>query len=124
MLTFEILALVMTAAGCILGTRFILAGGAVLKEWGIESSPGALILFRRIGAMYFGVALIFFLERTAAPSELRSAACLVMGGAIWLLASLGLYEFLARRVSAGIFRSIVAETVLGAGFIWVWWDGR
>jgi hypothetical protein len=50
--------------------------------------------------------------------------CLVTGGAIALLACLGLFEFLARRVSAGVFRSVVAEAVLAAGFVWVWWGGR
>ena len=55
---------------------------------------------------------------------MRSAVCLVAGGAIALLACLGLFEFLARRVSAGVFRSVVAEAALAAGFVWVWWGGR
>jgi len=96
----------------------------VLKEWGVEKTAGALILFRRIGAIYFGLALMFFLGRTAALSEIRSALCLVMGGTIGLLACLGLFEFLARRVGSGIFRAVVAEAAVGAGFIWVWWSGR
>lgn len=96
----------------------------MLHEWGLESTTGALILFRRIGAMYLGLALMFFLGRTAAPSDIRSAVCLVMGGTSELLACLGLSEFLARRVSAGIFRSVFAEAVLGAGFFWVWWGGQ
>jgi hypothetical protein len=123
-MTFQVIALVMTCAGCLLGVRFIFAGGSVLKEWGIEATAGSLILFRRIGAIYLGLALIFFLGRAAAPSDLRSAVSLVTGGAIALLACLGLFEFLARRVGAGVFRSIVAEAVLAAGFIWVWWGGR
>jgi hypothetical protein len=122
-MTFQVIALVMTCAGCLLGVRFIFAGGSVLKEWGIEATAGSLILFRRIGAIYLGLALMF-LGRAAAPSDLRSAVCLVTGGAIALLACLGLFEFLARRVGAGVFRSIVAEAVLAAGFIWVWWGGR
>ncbi len=122
-MTFEILALVMTVACIVLGARFIFFGGSVLKEWGLESTTGALILFRRMGLMYLGLALMFFLGRTAGPSDIRSAVCLVMGGTAILLAGLGLYEFLARRVSAGIFRSAVAEAVLGAAFIWVWWVG-
>ena len=122
-MTFEILALVMTIACIVLGARFIFFGGSVLKEWGLESTTGALILFRRMGLMYLSLALMFFLGRTAGPSEIRSAVCLVMGGTAILLAGLGLYEFLARRVSAGIFRSAVAEAVLGAAFIWVWWVG-
>ena len=122
-MTFGILALVMTFACCALGIRFVFFGGSVLKEWGLESTAGALILFRRMGLMYLGLALMFFLGRTAAPSEIRSAVCLVIGGTALLLAGLGLFEFLARRVSAGIFRSVIAEAVLGAAFIWVWWAG-
>ena len=81
-MTFRIMALIMTCAGCLLGLRFIFAGGSVLKEWGVETTAGSLILFRRIGAMYLALALMFFLGRAAAPSDLRSAVCLVMGGAI------------------------------------------
>lgn len=122
-MTFGILALVMTVACCALGIRFIFFGGSVLKEWGLESTAGALILFRRMGLMYLGLALIFFLGRTAGPSEIRSMVCLIMGGTAIVLAGLGWFEFLARRVSAGIFRSVIAEAVLGAAFIWVWWAG-
>ena len=122
-MTFEILALVMTVACCALAVRFIFFGGSVLKEWALESTTGALILFRRMGLMYLGLALMFFLGRTAGPSDIRSAACLVLGGTAMLLAGLGLYEYLARRVSAGILRSVVAEAVLGAAFVWVWWAG-
>ena len=122
-MTFQIMALIMTCAGCLLGLRFIFAGGAVLKEWGVEATAGSLILFRRIGAIYLGLALMFFLGRAAAPSDLRSAVCLVTGGAIALLACLGLFEFLARRVGVGVFRSVVGEAALAVGFFWAWWVG-
>ena len=123
-MSFQVIALVMTGAGCLLGIRFIFAGGSVLKEWGIEVTAGSIALFRRIGAIYLGLALMFFLGRAAAPSDFRSAVCLVTGGAIALLACLGFFEFLARRASAGIFRSVIGEAVLAAGFVWVWWGGR
>jgi len=123
-MTFQIMALITTAAGCLLGLRFIFAGVSVLKEWGLEATAGSLVVFRRIGVIYLGLALMFLLGRDAAPSDLRSAVCLVTGGVIALLACLGLLEFLARRVSAGIFRSVVGEAVLAAGFLWVWWGGR
>lgn len=123
-MTFQIMALIMTVAGFLLGLRFIFAGGSVLKEWGIEVTAGSLVVFRRIGAIYLGLALMFFLGRAAGPSDLRSAVCLVTGGVIALLACLGLFEFLARRASVGIFRSVVAEAVLAVGFVWVWWGGR
>ncbi len=122
-MTFHVMALIMTCAGCLLGLRFLFASGAVLKEWGVEATAGSLVVSRRIGAIYLGLALIFFLGRGAAPSDLRSAVCLVTAGGIALLACLGLFEFLARRASAGIFRSVVAEAVLAAAFVWVWWGG-
>jgi hypothetical protein len=123
-MTFRVMAIIMTCAGCLLGLRFIFAGGSVLKEWGIEATAGSLVISRRIGAIYLGLALMFFLGRAATPSDLRSAVCLVTGGAIALLACLGLFEFLAGRVSAGIFVSVAAEAVLASGFVWVWWGGR
>lgn len=123
-MNFQIMALVVTAAGCLLGVRFIFAGRSVLKEWGMDETTGALVLFRRIGAIYLGFSVMFFLGRAAGPSDIRSAVCLVAGGVIALLACLGLFEFLARRASAGIFRSIAGEAVAAAGFIWIWWSGR
>ena len=123
-MTFKVMAFVMTFAGSVLGLRFIFAGASVLKEWGIEAADGPLVICRRIGALYLGVALMFFLGRTAGPSELRSAVCVGMGGAIALLAFLGLFELWAGRVSAGIVVPSIVETVLAAGFVWVWWGGR
>jgi hypothetical protein len=67
---------------------------------------------------------MFFLGRTAAPSDLRSAVCLGMGGAIALLACLGLFELRAGRVSSGIIVPAIVEMVLAAGFAWAWWGGR
>jgi hypothetical protein len=123
-MTFKTMALVMTFAGCLLGLRLIFAAGSVLDEWGIEATTGSLVVSRRIGAIYLGLALMFFLGRAATPSDIRSTVCLVTGGAIAMLACLGLFEFLAGRVGAGIFRSVVAEALLAAGFVWVWWRGR
>jgi hypothetical protein len=123
-MTFQLMSLIMTCAACLLGLRFIFAGGSVIEEWGIEATAGSLVVSRRIGTLYLGLALMFFLGQAAAPSDLRSAVCLVTGGAIALLACLGLFEFRAGRVTAGIFRSVVAEAVLAAGFVWVWWGGR
>jgi hypothetical protein len=113
----------MTAAACLLALRFIFSGGGVLKEWGIEVTAVDLILSRRLGVIYLGLALMFFLGRNAAPSDFRSAVCLVMGGAVAVLAFLVLFEFLARRASAGIFRSVVDEALLAAAFVWVRWGG-
>ena len=121
---FKTLAFVMTFAGSVLGLRFIFAGASVLKEWGIEVSEGPLVICRRLGVLYLGLALMFFLGRAAPPSELRSALCLGMGVVSALLGGLGLFEFAARRVSAGIIVPAIVEFVLAAGIFWVWWGGQ
>ncbi|MFO0748330.1 MAG: hypothetical protein U1F43_22110 [Myxococcota bacterium] len=123
-MTFEMMAYVMSVAGCVLGLRFIFAGASVLKEWGLEVTDGALVICRRLGAVYLGLALMFFLGRGAAPSDLRSAVCLGVGGASALLAGLGLFERRAGRVGSRIIVPAIVEIVLAAGFVWTWWSGR
>lgn len=123
-MTFQVLAMIMACAAGVLGVRFICAGGSVLKEWGFESTAGALVVCRRLGAIYLGLACMFFLGQSAGPSSLRSAVCLAMGGTVALLACLGLFEFLSGRAKGGIFASILAEAVLTAGFAWVWLGGQ
>jgi len=122
-MTFKIIAYVMSVAGLILGLRFIFAGASLLKEWGIQATDGPLVICRRLGAVYLGLALMFFLGRTAAPSDLRSAVCLGMGAASALLACLGLFELWARRVSSRIIVPAIVEMVLAGGFVWVWCGG-
>lgn len=123
-MTFKIMALLMTFAGSVLGLRFIFAGASVLKEWGLEATDGSVVMGRRIGALYLGLALMFFVGRTAGPSDLRSAVCLGMGAATALLACLGFFERRVGRVSSGIIVPAIIEAVFAAGFAWAFWEGR
>lgn len=121
-MTFETLALITAAAGTLLGFGFLLSGRFMLKQWGMDATDAALVMSRRIGAVYLGIALLFFLGRSsepAGPSGLRSAVCAGLGVAIGLLACLGLFELKAGRVSKGILVSTVVEVVLSASFFWV-----
>lgn len=123
-MTFKTMAWVMTLAGPVLGLRFIFIGDSVLREWGLAVTEAPLVICRRVGILYLGLALMFFLGRNAPPSELRSAVCLGVGGAIALLAAHGVIERAAGRVSTGIIVPAIVEAVLAAGFAWVWWRGR
>jgi hypothetical protein len=122
--TFKIMAYVTAIAGSALGLRFIWFGASVLAQWGIETTAGALVMCRRIGAFYVGLALMVGLGRDAAPSDLRSAVCLGIGAVSALLAGLGLWERSAGRVTSGILIPAIVEVVLAAGFAWAWWVGR
>jgi len=123
-MSFKIMAYVTTVAGSLLGLRFIFFGPSVLKQWGIEPSDGSVVMCRRYGALYLGLVVLFFLGRNAAASDLRSAVCLGTGGAIALLAGLGLWELSAGRVTSGIIAPVIVEAVIAAGFGWAWWSGR
>lgn len=118
-MTFEVLSLITAGAGALLGCGFLLSGRFMLKQWGLDATAAALVMGRRIGVVYLGFALLFFLGRSAGPSELRSAVCLALGGAIGLLACLGLLELKAGRVNQGILVSTVVEVSLSASFFWV-----
>ena len=123
-MTFKNMAYLMAVGCSVLGLRFIFAGASLLNEWGIPVTDGPLIICRRLGVLYLGLAVMFFMGRTAPPSELRSAVCLGLGGASALLACLGLFELWAGRVTSGIVVSAIIEVVLAAGFAWVWRLGR
>lgn len=123
-MTFKIMSYVMAIGGCILGLRFLFVGASVLKEWGIAVTASPLVICRRLGVIYLGLALMFFLGRTAPPSELRSAVCLGIGAASALLAGLGLFELWAGRVNSGIVVPAIVEMALASGFAWTWWTGR
>lgn len=109
-------------AALVLGVRFIALGGGVAREWGLEPSDGVRVFARRIGALYIGLAILFFLGRDAEPSALRSAVCLGIGAASALLAALGLWDLAAKRVTARIVVPVVMELALAAGFASAWWS--
>lgn len=123
-MTFEIMAYVMAVGATILGLRFMVAGGSVLREWGLEVTDTPLIMCRRLGALYLALAVVFFLGRDTPASDLRSALCVGIGGGSALLAALGLVDLQAGRVTTGIVVPVIVEVVLAAGFGWAWWAGR
>lgn len=123
-MTFEIIAYVMTFAAALLGLRFVFAGASILREWGLEATVGALVVCRRLGAVYLGLALVFFLGRGAPPSELRSALCFGVSAMSAMLAGLGGFELFAGRAQRRILASVGIELVLAAALVWVGWRGR
>ena len=122
-MTFEIMAYVIGVAGAGLGIRFIFFGASVLKEWGLDATDGALLMCRRYGLLYLGLATMFLLGRNAPASDLRSAVCIGIGAGSALLAANGFWEFRAGRASKGIIGPAVVEAAVAAGFAWAFWNG-
>ena len=118
-MTFQTLSLVTSIAALLLGAGWLAAGRLMLQRWRIEPSVGALLVGRRIGVIYLGVALLFFLVRSIESSELITIVSTFAALANALLAGLGVYEYHARRAGPAILVSVVFELALVVGFGWL-----
>jgi Kef-type K+ transport system membrane component KefB len=115
-MTFHTLALVTCVAALLLGIGWVVAGRLMLQRWRVEPSAGALLVGRRIGVIYLGVALLFYLTRATESRELITIVSTFAALANALLAGLGLYEYRARRVGRAILVSVAFELLLVVGF--------
>ncbi len=115
-MSFHALAIVTCIAALVLASGWLFAGQLMLKRWRIEPSVGALLVGRRIGAVYLGVALLCFLVKSTSSPELITSVSLFAVLVNALLAGLGLYEYRARRAGPAILVSVAVELLLLLGF--------
>jgi hypothetical protein len=114
---FRTVAIFTALATFVLGVGYLFAGALVVSRWRIEPTAGVLLLGRRIGALYFGLSIIFFAARSAAASATRTALCAGTAVACLLLAFLGVFEFAAGRSGPGILASAALEVLLALGYL-------
>jgi hypothetical protein len=69
-----------------------------------------------MGAVYLGLAAMFFVARPAGASPARSALAAGAAVALLLLAGLGVYEFAIGHAARGILVSAAVELLLSVGF--------
>jgi|PlaIllAssembly_1097288.scaffolds.fasta_scaffold36046_3 hypothetical protein len=115
-MSFHVLAIVTCITALLLATGWLFAGRLMLKRWRVEPSVGALLVGRRIGAVYLGVALLCFLVRSTTSAELINSVSMFAVLVNTLLASLGMYEYRARRAGPAILISVAVEVLLLLGF--------
>ncbi|MCZ7651813.1 MAG: hypothetical protein M5U13_11905 [Thermoanaerobaculia bacterium] len=116
-MSFRTTAVLTAIVTFVLGAGYFLAGPLLVARWGIEPTESVLLLGRRIGAAYLGLALIFFLARSLARSPARSA--LSSGAALTcsLLSLLGVSEYSAGRAAPPILVSAALEAFLALAFL-------
>jgi hypothetical protein len=115
-MSFQTLSIITAVAASLLGLGWLTAGKLMIKRWGGDPSDMALVIGRRIGAAYLSFALLFFFARSTTSAELITTLSIVGLSANGLLAILGTYEVLMRRVNASMFVSIAVELLLAIGF--------
>ena len=116
---FRAVAVTTAVVTLVLGVGYLFAGSLMVGRWRIESTTSVLLLGRRIGALYVGLAVIFFLARSTALSAARTALCAGAAVTCSLLALLGVYEFSVGHAGPGILVSVALEALLALAYIWI-----
>lgn len=116
---FKAMAIVTGIALLGLGVGYFFFGAVIVGRWQVEPTVSVLLLARRIGCLYLGLSLVFFLARKAPFSTARTA---LSAGAVvitLLLAGTGVYALAMGHAGKGILISAAIEFLLGLGFICV-----
>lgn len=118
-MSFKFIATITSIIALILGVGYIFFGAAIVGRWGIEPVENVLLLGRRMGSLYLGLSVMFFLVRSSEVSTARTALIAGTAFALSLLVVFGLYELAAGRVGKGILLSIFVEALLAVSYIQV-----
>jgi hypothetical protein len=116
-MSFKTIAIITAVVGCVLGFAYLFLGNLVVARWQIEPTDAVLVLGRRIGALYIGLGVMYFIARSAPVSPARTALSAGTAVALSILALLGVYEFTSGRVGPGIFVSAGIELLIALAYI-------
>lgn len=121
---FHVLASVAAAICFALAVTWLLAPQVLFSILGLEYSHPAGLVSRRSAALFAGIGVMLFLARNAAASPSRDALSIGFVVACLVLAGLGIFEFIKKRVTIAILAAVVVEVLLAAAFIaWALPDG-
>lgn len=115
-MSFYFLCLVGMVATLLLALGWLFLGGAMIKRWGAQPTEIALVLGRRIGGIYLGLSLLYFLVRGSQSAEVVLAVSTVTVVVTAVLAGLGVFDYLRGRVGPAIIISVALELFLCVGF--------
>ncbi len=116
-MNFKNIAIVTAIITFVLGIGYLFFGSFVIGRWQIEPTNSVLLLGRRMGILYLGLSVIFFLSKSISSSKTRIALSIGATVTLSLLALLGIYEYSLGRVGVGILASVGIESLLSIGYI-------
>jgi hypothetical protein len=96
----------------------------ILWIWQIDGSQPALLMARRGGALFAGLAIMMLLARDAERSPARSAVAVGFSVSCAALAALGVYEFASGHAGVGMLAAAAVESVLALAFASVRYSDR
>ncbi|HEX7501799.1 MAG TPA: hypothetical protein VF451_00145 [Acidobacteriota bacterium] len=116
---FKTLAIITAVILFVLGLGYMFFGALIVGRWDVVPTESVLLLARRIGCLYLGLSVVFFLARPAPASATRTALCAGTAVVTSLLAGSGVYEFAVGHAAGGILASAAIEFLLAVGYIWI-----
>jgi hypothetical protein len=123
-MNFKTVTLITSIVTLVLGVGYIFFGDVIVGRWQIQVSEAVILMGRRIGAVYLGLSAMFYLARSAEASASRTAITLGTAIALSLLVLVGVSEFMAGHVGAGILASVAVEALLAASYLWIYYADR
>ena len=116
-MSFTTISTITLFVATLLGLGWIFAGPLMLRRWGVPGDESALLVGRRIGAIYLGLAVLLFQVRSTPRSDAQTAVAIGFAVALALLGIVGILEFARGRAKKGILISTAVELLLAAGFV-------
>ncbi len=107
-----------------LGIGYIFFGALIVGRWEIAPTESVILLTRRIGSLYLGLAVVFFLARPAPVSVARTALSAGAAVVTSLLALFGVFEFAVGHAAKGILASAAIEFLLAVGYVHILFSER
>jgi hypothetical protein len=124
-MTFKLTSTLTSVIAFLLGIGYLIAGEVVIGRWQLQIGDGVLLMGRRMGALYLGLAVMFFIARAVPVSPGRIALSAGAATALSLLAFLGIYEFTVGHAGPGILASTAIEGLLAIAYIRILlWDHK
>lgn len=116
-MSFKTTAVITSVVTFVLGVGYLFAGALLVGRWEIEPTGSVLLLGRRMGALYLGLSVLYFLARNTPASATRTALSTGVLATCSLLAILGIYEHSTGRAGAAILVSVAIEALLALAFL-------
>ena len=115
-LSYRPLAMAASSLCLALALLWIVAPQGLLWVWHIDASGATLLMARRGGALFLGLAVLLWRTRDAIASPARDAIVVGLSVSCAVLGALGVAEFVAGHVGAGIWLAVAVELPLAACF--------
>ncbi len=116
-MSFKTTSIVAALVTFVLGAGYLFVGPLIVGRWRLEPTAGVLLMGRRIGALYLGLSVIFFLARCLGPSSARTALSAGTVVACSLLAFTGVQSLSTGLVGSGMLISVAVEILLAVAFL-------